>query len=201
MYFRSITVGRFINLFEKYPVFHKEKYILRKPDKGDIEDIIDIFKDDYTMELIRAPKISTKKEALNFVESLHEFFKRKERIDMVIWDDEEKKVVGQLAIHNISFVDSRVELGFILREEYRGKGIMAYILEWVIDLLFTQYHIYKVSLLVNLNNVSCINLCQKLMLKKEAVLTGYFFNRMTNKHEDVVVFSQINKININKISK
>lgn len=201
MYFRNISVDKFISLFEKYPIFQKGKYILRKPDKGDAEDIFNIFSDDYTMELIRAPKLTSKKEAVDFIDSLHEFFKRKERIDLVIWDEKEKKIIGLLAIHNISFIDLRVELGFILSKEYRGKGIMKYILEWIIELLFQKYNIYKVSLLVNIENESCINLCKKLDLKNEARLIGYFYNRITKEHEDVFVFTKFNKNYVDKMIK
>lgn len=179
-------------MFRNFPEFNFGRYLLRKPDISDCFDIERICGDEYTMEMIRAPIIKNDYDSENFINMINIYYTLKYRIDWIIYDKVDKRGIGLFSIHNISFIDDRVDIGFVLEEKYRRKGIMRFIVNSMIKELFENYNVHMIIMIVLDNNKECLMFCESLNIYQQICIKEYYYNKINRKYEDVQMISLIN---------
>lgn len=183
---------RVVDLFYKYPEIKCDDFILRQPGKNDLYAICSICSDGFTSEITRIPTINNKKEAKNLIDNFYAKYLIKQRVDFVIYSEKIKTVIGLFSIHNISFIDDRCEIGFILDKQYRGNGIMERIISGVRNSLFNEYGFHKIVITVSESNEACIKMCSRINVDEKIKMKDHFFNRISRNYEDTIVMSMIN---------
>ena len=184
--------SRILDMFYNYPELQYEDYILRRPGKSDINAICSICSDKFIGEITRIPTIGNRKEAKNLIDNFYAKYVIKQRVDFVIYSRTIKETVGLFSIHNISFVDDRCEIGFILDKKYRGIGIMQKVISGVKKSMFNEYGFHKIIITVSESNYACINMCSKIKFDEKIKMKDHFFNRISKNYEDTIVMSMIN---------
>lgn len=91
--------------------------------------------------------------------------------------------IGTVLLKNIDAKNHNCELGiFIGEQEYRGKGYGKQALRLLLEYGFTQLHMHKIYLKVLSDNLTAIQLYQKIGFSEEADLrddyfrAGFYFN-------------------------
>ncbi|SHK65365.1 ribosomal-protein-alanine N-acetyltransferase [Clostridium cavendishii DSM 21758] len=177
-------------LFLNQPILQVQEYKLRTVEGNDRFDILDIYINRRIEIYDRFPLLDNIDQVDQFIKILKEKNENKERVDWVI--EVGGKAIGLIAIHSISVLDSRCEIGYILNQEYTNRGIMSKIVEFIIDYLFDQVKIHKIEAIVNTQNEASIKLCKKLGFLEEGIKKDYWFDNEKEKYISVYIFSIIN---------
>jgi ribosomal-protein-alanine N-acetyltransferase len=181
------------NVFNDYVELETEDYKLRKLNKNDARDIVDIYENKDIMTYDRALFIKSESKARKFIEELNDMYEDRERIDWAIEDKKLEKVIGLVALFNISVLDSRAEVGYVLNKDYTNKGIMQYILRWIVDFSFNFLGIHKLEANINAQNAPSIKICEKIGFEREGCRKKQVFDRKTGEYNDNYTYGLINE--------
>ncbi|MPQ45026.1 GNAT family N-acetyltransferase [Clostridium tarantellae] len=178
--------------FEKFPILEDENYIIRQPKDIDWKDIIEIYSNKELLIVDRLPQIYDKDAAKEFITFIRFKYKYKERIDWSIYSNKDKKCIGLVGIYNISKIDARAEIGYIMSKKYMRKGIMTMALNKVLGYLFNNLKFNRIEANVYKENLPSIRLCEKLKFSLEGVRLEYMYNDFTGIYMDSYIFSILN---------
>lgn len=186
-----ITKNNIEDMFNKFPILSIDGFKLREINHNDWMDIVDIYSNKELCIVDRIPDIYGKSSAICFIEFLKSKYNCNERIDWVIESVINKKIVGIVGIYNISIIDSKAEIGYVMNKNYMKEGIMTRALIEIINYLIKDVNINRIEANVYKENLASIRLCEKIGFKKEGLRIKYMFNRFTNIYMDSYIFSII----------
>ncbi len=89
-------------------------------------------------------------------------------LDFIIWYEEERS--GRIYITNLDYRHGKADYGIVLHSDYRGKNIAVCASRLLIEYVFKELPISKLSLQVFSDNDSAIRLYEKLGFCREGVL-------------------------------
>lgn len=182
-------------IFQNLPEFEFGEYILRKLKVKDSKEIRELCSDRETMELLRAPTTKTIEDARNFIDMMNVYYTLRYRADWGIYDKSNNMCIGLFSIHNISFTDNRIDIGFMIGKKYRRQGIMNTIVNGMIQKLFDIYNIHMIIIITSIRNHGCIEFCKNLKVSQEVSIRDYFYNRISKRYENVKIMFIINENN------
>ncbi len=104
-----------------------------------------------------------------------------------IIEQESTKVVGTCGFHNWVKKHQRSEMGYELREVFRGRGYMTEVLQKLLPYAFEQLKINRIEALISPSNLKSINLVQRLGFTREGLLRQHV--RGNDHFEDSVLYS------------
>ncbi|ERK32214.1 GNAT family N-acetyltransferase [Clostridium intestinale] len=180
-------------IFNDFVELELDEYILRKPEKKDGKDVIEIYKNRKEPIFYRSPSSINEKYARVFIEELLEEYEKRERIDWVVIDKNSNKVIGLIGLFSIDSQDSRGEIGYILNDEYTNKGIMSHILKWFVYFCFTYINLHKLEVNINCKNIPSLKVAKNVGFIEEGLRKNYYFNRIEGIYDDVILMSIINE--------
>lgn len=96
-------------------------------------------------------------------------------------------MIGTCGYLNYENEHNRIEIGYDLKPEYWGKGIMQEALSSIIHFAFTSMGINKIEAKVEPENISSIRLLEKLNFCQEGVLRQHEFEN--GKYIDLAILS------------
>ncbi|GIM29634.1 N-acetyltransferase [Clostridium polyendosporum] len=190
--FARFKLNNIESIFNDFPELETEGFKLRKLKKDDAKDIWDIYQNKDIATYDRAPFIRDEESAKDFIEELSELYEERIRIDWAIEDKRISKVIGLIVLFNISLVDSRAEVGYVLNRDFTNRGIMKYILSWLVDFSFNYAGIHKLEANINTGNISSIKVCESAGFEKEGTRKAHCFNKRTGIYMDNYVYGLIN---------
>lgn len=190
--FARFKLNNIESIFNDFPELETEKFKLRKLKKDDAKDIWDIYQNKDIITYDRAPFIRDQDSSRDFIEELGELYEERIRIDWAIEDKHISKVIGLIVLFNISLVDSRAEVGYVLNKDFTNRGIMKYILRWLVDFSFNYVGIHKLEANININNIASIKVCEGAGFEKEGIRKAHCFNKRTGTYMDNYVYGLIN---------
>ncbi|EGQ8486328.1 GNAT family N-acetyltransferase [Vibrio parahaemolyticus] len=125
---------------------------------------------DYLGEWLAWPAHAENEEFfLNFIKrSLHDYADGKSLVCAMFYRDE---LVGNISFNTINYELKTVEIGYWLRSDYQGKGIVSKSVSKLIELAFTELKMQKVQISAAVNNLASRSVCERLGFKLEGVLT------------------------------
>ncbi|MBN9297211.1 MAG: GNAT family N-acetyltransferase [Filimonas sp.] len=128
----------------------------------EIDDVVDLSYYD-------GEKAATKDDALVLLHKIKEDYTKGDSIHWGIKDTRNGEVVGACGFYR-GFNNETGELGYLLREPYHGKSIMANALQAVIKFGFTVMNLKKLRVVTHAKNTHTQSLLKKLRFKKERKL-------------------------------
>ncbi|EOB3921648.1 GNAT family N-acetyltransferase [Vibrio parahaemolyticus] len=125
---------------------------------------------DYLGEWLAWPPHAENEEFfLNFIKrSLHDYADGKSLVCAMLYRDE---LVGNISFNTINYELKTVEIGYWLRSDYQGKGIVSKSVSKLIEFAFTELKMQKIQISAAVNNLASRSVCERLGFKLEGVLT------------------------------
>ncbi|HHG3492870.1 GNAT family N-acetyltransferase [Vibrio parahaemolyticus] len=125
---------------------------------------------DYLSEWLAWPPHAENEEFfLSFIKtSLHDYADGKSLVCAMMYQGE---VAGNLSFNTINHDLQKVEIGYWLRRDLQGKGIVSKSLSKLIDYAFTELNMQKVQISAATENQASRNVCERLGFKLEGIIT------------------------------
>jgi ribosomal-protein-alanine N-acetyltransferase len=168
--------------FTPFPYLTTEHYTLRQLSAWDENELFAIRSDIDVAEYLDRPLAKSVEEIRQFIEKINNSISKNESIYWVINYKDESKLIGSICLWNISWEESKAEIGFELLPAYQGKGIIQEVLPVIIEFAFKNMKLNLIEGEVDADNLKSI----ALMVKN-----GFAYNRDL---EYTVVYSIKNKI-------
>lgn len=117
--------------------------------------------------------------------------------------------VGLVELVEINHIHRRAEFQIIVHPNHQGKGFATMATRLAMDYAFTVLNLYKLSLIVDCENVRAIQVYKKVGFKEEGRLRHEFFVngeyrdvfRMAIFQDDYLIYRQSVRVNINDSTK
>ena len=125
---------------------------------------------DYLSEWLAWPPHAENEEFfLSFIKkSLHDYADGKSLVCAMIYQNE---VAGNISFNAINHDLQKVEIGYWLRRDLQGKGIVSKSLTKLIDYAFTELNMQKVQISAAVDNQASRGVCDRLGFKLEGIIT------------------------------
>ncbi len=128
-------------------------------------------------------------DTLKFVESCREQGEKKEALHCCIWF--EGNLAGLISFHRFDFANRSTAMGYWLRADLQGKGIMTRSCRALIDYAFTELKMNRVEIRCATNNVKSRAIPERLGFKSEGVLRDA--ERLYGHFVDHVVYAMLER--------
>lgn len=188
-----VRLNKIHNMFTEHPRLEFKEYILRRLEIKDACDVMEIYSNEDIKRYDRLPIIRNIKGAKKTIEELSEKYYSGERIDWAIEHRQTGKVIGLFALHNISIVDSKSDIGYILNKSFTNSGIMTEVVSLMVKYLFNEIGMHKLNATININNTASIKVCESANFKIEGYSSGAWFNTVDGDFVDCYIYSIINE--------
>lgn len=165
-----------------------DNYIIRGLERGDWEDMIEIYQNKYLHMYSRVQYIYSEKMAMKLLTNInYDFILRKAITWMIIRKDDNENL-GIISLSNISDSDRKAEIGYALKEVEMRKGIMSEVLSKLIEVLLDVGFV-RIEANIYEDNTPSIKLCEKIGFRNEGLRKKYLFNPDINKYLDSYIFA------------
>jgi ribosomal-protein-alanine N-acetyltransferase len=157
-----------------FPDLESERFYLRQLTDSDVDFIYGHFSNASVTEyLMDEPPLSEISEA----KAIIDFYRNPESKTHNRWGIVTKsshQLIGTIGYHKWVKKYQRAEIGFDLKPEYWGQGVMAEAARVVIRFGFEAMNLNRIDGLVYVENARCLKLMQRLGFKIEGKLRDYF---------------------------
>jgi ribosomal-protein-alanine N-acetyltransferase len=163
--------------FNPFPLITTERLVLRKVEKGDVNEILFLRSDEKVMKYLDRAPAKSLDDAFGFILKITGQEADNESVTWAINLKGNSKLIGTICYWNIQKEHHRAEVGYVLHPEYWGKGIMQESLTEVLKYGFEVMKLHSVEANVNPENIASIKLLEKNNFKREAYFReNYFYN-------------------------
>lgn len=177
--------------FTPFPNLTTERLILRQVESEDLNEFF-ILKSDPDILKFLDYDAKSLDEARQFLIKTNEGIVKKEWVFWGIAKKDDNKLIGTICLWNISFEQSKAEVGYELMTEYQGKGIMQEAMASIIDYGFKVMKLQIIEAITNPDNIRSINLLEKnkFIRGENFQETDLFYGKILNR----VIYSLNNYI-------
>jgi len=156
--------------FNPFPIITTGRLVLRQVEKSDVKEIFFLRSDSKVLEFLDRPPVTSKEEALLFIEKINELEKNNDGITWAITLKPVNTLIGTICYWNMKKEHFRAEIGSALHPDWQGRGIMQEAMIEVINFGFATMKLHSIEANVNPNNLSSI----KLLERNNFIREGYF---------------------------
>lgn len=177
--------------FTPFPNLETERLLLRRVDNNDVNEIFAIRSDVELMKYIPRPLVKNNDEALEHIANIEAKIENNEGINWAITLKGNPKLIGIIGFYRINPEHSRSEIGYMLLNEYSGKGYVTEAIQELLNYGFNTLKFHSVEAIIDPENLASEKVLQKNGFVKEAHLreNEYFDGR----YLDTVIYSLLNK--------
>ena len=140
--------------FPKFPTLSNQRLTLREITPDDIADIVSI-------SFYDGIPATSEAEALVMLDKIHSDYQRGESIHWGICLAEKAEVIGTCTFYG-GYPHNVAEIGYVLKEPYRGQGIMTEAVKLVLEFGFRSMRLSSIMAQTNTENLKSIGILQKL---------------------------------------
>lgn len=173
--------------FKDFPKLETERFILRKGTVEDCSDLFELYANENVVKYLPLNLFESVEDAMVEINWYEKIFKEQIGLRWVIEEAKTKKVIGTCGYLNYEKEHNRIEIGYDLKPDYWGQGIMQETLGKIIHFAFSSMEINKIEAKVEPENKASIRLLGKLNFCQEGVLRQHEFEK--GKYVDLVLFS------------
>ncbi|RJP65068.1 MAG: N-acetyltransferase [Ignavibacteriales bacterium] len=179
------------SVFDKFPEIDSKNLLYRNITPEDCNEIFKIRSNDKVMTYLDTTKHNSVEDSKKMIEAVIESYKNKTGINWAIIKKESRAFVGYFGYWRIITEHCRAEIGYALKPEYWGQGIMAETLTAMIEFGFNTLMLHSIEANVNPGNTASIKVLEKAGFKKEAYFRENFL--FDNKFLDSIIYSLLEK--------
>jgi ribosomal-protein-alanine N-acetyltransferase len=179
------------SVFENFPEIESKNLLFRNFTLEDSKEIFLIRSDDKVMKYLDTTRHNSEDDSRKMIESVIESYKNRTGINWAIIKKESKAFLGYFGFWRIITEHCRAEIGYALKPEYWGQGIMAETLNVMIEFGFNTLLLHSIEANVNPGNTASIKVLEKAGFKKEAYFRENFL--YNNQFLDSIIYSLLEK--------
>ena len=172
--------------FTPFPELKTERLMFRQLTEADSQDIFFLRTDKGVNRYIERPRPENINDAIDFILKTNNGIKQNEMIDWAITLKDAQKLIGTICLWNFSEDKTRAEVGFELKPDYQGKGIMNEALENVLEFGFKTVALASIDAYTHKDNISSIILLKKNNFEQNTEL-------IDNENSDNIIFTRTNQ--------
>jgi ribosomal-protein-alanine N-acetyltransferase len=177
--------------FTPFPNLETQRLQLRRLQIKDVDETLALRSNPEIMKYIPRPLITTKEEALKFIETMDTNINSNSLINWGITTKEEDRLIGMIGFYRTKPEDYRSEVGYILATEFHGQGVITEALKQVIQFGFEVLKLNSIEAVIDPENYGS----EKVLLKNNFVKEGHFKEHVFFEGEflDSVFYSLLKK--------
>jgi ribosomal-protein-alanine N-acetyltransferase len=178
--------------FSPFPVLKSNRLLLRELTIADAPELFILRSDEKVLQFIGREPAKSVSEVETFIEKILAAQKNSES---VLWGialaDQPDKLIGTICYWQMQPENYRAEIGYALRPEHWGKGIMTEAINKVVDYGFTEMKLHSIEARTNPENIVSGVILEKTGFVKEGHLKEEFYFK--GKFYDSVIYSRLQK--------
>ncbi len=156
--------------------FEYKEYVLRKAEAKDAQELLKITNDDEIMKYYGESGAHIKDEEEALMEINWNISQFDHNAGMwVITKKTTDEYIGDIGFNKYIKAHNKVEVGYKLKKEYWGEGIITNFLNQLINYGFTELNYNRIEALVDVNNFASKRVLLKNGFSLEGVLRDYEF--------------------------
>lgn len=177
--------------FNPFPELVTTRLNLRRITLDDAEDLYSMRSDKRVMKYIDRPMAENLEDAKVLIAKFEDSLLTNEGITWGIAIREQAELIGTIGFWRMDKPNYRAEIGYMMKPEWQGKGLMHEAVSKVIDYGFQELHLHSVEANVNpLNELSRKLLERHGFVKEAHFKENYFYN---GQFLDSVIYSLVVK--------
>lgn len=177
----------FNKIFNDFPLIELDNIRLRALKKSDGSELFAYYSNTKVHQYLDWYGPSTLKKSLEAIEIWDKGYKQGRIIRFAIADIKSDLLLGTIFLTD--FEGNRAEIGYELREDAWGKGIMSKAMAAVIKMAFESLDIRRIQAFVSPENKSSIKILEKFDFKEEGLLRQYEYHSVTGEAKDMIIFA------------
>lgn len=162
-------------LFHPLPRLETDRLVLEPVRSGHAEELFQVYVAPGVAESSDEERPASVESTRTHIGGLLREQEARTAINWVLVFKEDRRVVGKVAVHGISWMNRRGELGFVLTPGLWRRGLMTEALQPVIELCFGRLRFIKLYAQNTTNNAACHELLLSLGFCQEALLRQHGF--------------------------
>jgi len=171
--------------FTPFPELKTERLILRQLTEDDTQEIFFLRTDEGVNRYIERPRPENINDARKFILKINNGIKQNEMIDWAITLKDAHNLIGTICLWNFSKDKTKAEVGFELKPEYQGQGIMNEALKIVLEFGFKRVALASIDAYTHKDNISSILLLKKNNFEQNPEL-------IDNENSNNIIFTRTN---------
>lgn len=162
-------------ILNTFPVLESNRLIFRSLNPKDAQALLEIRKNDAVSKYMDSEIPKTIEDIETRIKNIHSSFKKKEGITWAIIEKTSGKLIGDIAIWQIDYKNSRGTIGYVLSPEFWGKGFMKESMNIIIQFAFNVLNLHSIKANVNPKNENSKALLLKQNFKLEAIFRENYY--------------------------
>lgn len=172
--------------------FEYKNFTLRKALGKDAKELVEITNDKEVMEFYGESGAYLKSidEALGEIQWMNDLFKNGSA-RWVIVDKNEDSYIGDVGFNDLDHTHKRVEIGYKIKKEYWGQGIVPAFITQIVKYGFEELNFNRIEALVEIENIGSKKVLLKNNFSLEGILRDYEFQH--GKFMDLEMYSLLKR--------
>jgi len=154
--------------FIPFPILTTHRLILRRLEMTDDAEIYSLRSDDRVNEFLDRPKTISIEQARAFIAKIDDGIVRGQSLYWVITQKQDGKLAGTICLWNLVQETATGEVGYELKPEFQGKGIMQEALSAVLDYAFQVMKLEGIEACTHADNARSSRLLEKYDFRRKA---------------------------------
>lgn len=173
--------------FDPFPALTTERLRLRFLEMEDAADYFEIRSDERVMKYLARPQAQTIEDAMAVIKRVHDSIQKNTGICWAVCLKEDPKIIGTIGFYRSQLEHFRTEIGYEMRPEFWGKGIMSEAMRAVLDYVFHKLNFHSVEANIDPINKKSSGILERNHFLKEAHFReNYYFD---GKFTDSAIYS------------
>lgn len=182
---KPMPVTRSFEWGSRLPTLQTPRLTLRSLEPSDDADVFAVFSDPSVMRYWDGAVMTTRQDAMNYIDHIHHGFRRRELFQWGIADRETNGVLGTCTLTHFSTVHERSEIGFAIRQERWGKGLGSEAVAAVVAFAFEKLNLHRIEADVDPRNERSLRLLERLRFRREGYLRERYY--INGERQDAVI--------------
>lgn len=180
-----------LSVFKTFPEMETSRLLLQDLRNADPKEILELRSDPMILRFIDKDPAQSIEDALKHIEVIKTAFEECSAISWIIVEKKERKVLGNIGLWRFIPEHNRAEIGYVLKPQYWGKGLMKEAMDVIVRYGFKQLEVHSIEANINPANVQSKKVLEKCKFKQEAYFReNYFYN---GTYIDSAIFSLLEK--------
>lgn len=162
--------------FRPFPILETERLVLREVTNNDVHALFEMRANPIVMQHIDRPLAKTLDDAQKLIDIIKDLLTKNNGITWVITFKGENKMIGTYGFWRLQKEHYRAEIGYLLHQDYWGKGIMQEAMEIGINYAFNTLKVHTIEANINPNNLASIKLAERNGFVREAYFKDIYFS-------------------------
>lgn len=173
--------------FDPFPVLETERTFLRPITYGDLDEMYHYCAVPAVSEYTTWDAHQSKEDTKAFIDFVMSQYEADKLGPWGIEDKQTKKLIGSCNYLGCDSNSMRVELGYVLSNEYWGRGIMTEVVSRIIQFGFEDIGLERIQAKCMVNNIGSAKVMEKAGMKFEGILRN--FMRLKNELQDLKMYA------------